>query len=504
MNREKSVILFNNRETEALFLCIKILKNGIITIIRLDFAEKKDYHMAVRSTMKKSLIILMVMMCALAGVFAFAIVKKTPAPTTTEEPAVIERPLTALLDGTNYLIGTTYWKDDFQVKTLSVLQGETLADAYALADPWAVLSSVKIHPDSRSLTYLSSVSPYSQPVTNTLKRLNLDTQAEQASRGTPSFEVGRTLADRHFILDRDKGELLFISLKDFSETKVSLGTPITSAFLLPDETTLLYTKEDGVEPPDTWWHRTNIYAHDLKTGETRQAETDDAEGIEYKFSPYGAGAATFPYSHDYHQQQWRRGEKFVSPDGTKVALGYYRGIVVLDLKTMQATRYLYGVNVIALGWLSDTHLLVRAENEGGSFRIVDFDITTRQESRFIPEDLYWDQYWSILPDRSAVIYSASSIIGESYDACSQFGRVSAKECSGGVDVYRVNVSDKSRTKIYSNALLWEPPTYSSDGKLAAFTGGGAQYWEEKQCWIFRTSDFLRVQTLRGECGQWVR
>lgn len=454
--------------------------------------------------MKKPLIILIVILCAFAGVLAYAIVEPTPAPADVEKAPIVTRPLTALLDETNHVISTTYWNKEDQFKTLYVLQGETLADTYTLADPWTVLASVKISPDSRSLTYISSVSPYNQPVTNTLKRISLDTQAVLASHGLPSFEIGRTLPSRQFIVDRAKGELLFEDFAGFAESRISLGFPITSAYLLPDETTLLYTKEDGVRPPDTWWHRTNIYAYDLASGETRQATTDDAEGIDYKFTPYGAGATTFPYSNDYHQQQWRRGEKFVSPDGTKVALGYYRGIVVLDLKSLQATRYLYGVNATALGWLSDSNLLVRAENEGGSFRIVDLDITTRQESRLVPENFYWDQYWSILPDRSAVIYSASSIIGESYDACSQFGRASAKECSGGVDVYRVNVSDKSRTKLYSNALLWEPPTYSSDGKLAAFTGGGAQYWEEKQCWVFRTSDFLRVQTLRGECGQWVR
>jgi len=325
--------------------------------------------------------------------------------------------------------------------------------SFDLKNPWVVPSSMEINGDA-TLTYIEDIAPYSKPVQRSLVRVNpLDNSALQkigVFNPENAGRIGELDKRTYFLTDRDKGTIYSIDPTTFTQKTITLPSPISSSYWTPDVQSILYTKNEKPTGKNT-----NIYAFDIGDGTEKKFLNQKNEPISIQFSPYSTYDTDTPICQfdesRYSQQYWWNGSKYFSPDNNQLAIDNCgKGIVVLNLQTYTVNQLYKNERAYLLGWLDNQTILARVENKIGDYRIIRVTTASGQERPIVPEDYYWDIFWRIAPDKTKIVYAASSINFTDFQAHNIFATAGN---SPKADIYLLDLRNNTREQLFANYPL---------------------------------------------------
>ncbi len=397
-----------------------------------------------------------------------------------------------------YFVTNRFDKDsDNNIFQISEVDSHSEYDDYnIIKDKWTVLNDVKINIDN-SITFIETHSEYNKTSVKDLVKINISNKNELQRMNLFNPESGIRIAEldqsEYLLTDRNAGRFMLVNPNIFNKTEIVIDEEVSSSYWTPGVKKILYTTYELDNE-----NRTNMYILDPETESVQPIFHSGSGFILYEFFPYST-RLTNPCQYDLNQQTWSRYNKYYSSNEKYLALGQCDRILLLDVDGRSINTIIENEMPILLGWLDDEQILVRLKNNTGDYKIVALNVFTGDMHKIVPEDFYWDMYWSISPDKLKIVYSAISTSLSSMESCGYFSSGDAS-CHRKVDLYLIDLENKTRTQIASySSADYHSPIWSIDSNYFLINMKSDKY----ECIVYNANLHEEVDKRVGECVGWV-
>lgn len=409
-----------------------------------------------------------------------------------------------LFDPTTTKIATQYYDRVKEQQVTDIRFLEFPHDRYRIKNPWAEPASIQIN-DDKTLTFVESIPGRVTREESRRQKVNLlryNTWRGTTMQSLNLFDpetprLSELPASRYIFTDRDKGELIFVDTARFEKEIVKLPSTISSSFWTPDLATVLFTKDEDLSEGNT-----NVYAYDVATGNIQNFNSRETDFFRFRFSHGSIRCGPL----DIAQQYWggHGGRKF-SPNAKLLAVDDCSGLALLNMETRMVEHIVQNADASVLGWINDKELLARLQNDAGDYRIVRVSVNTKEEQRLVPENFYWDIFWRLSPDRTKVVYAASSTSLQNFRAGNTFAPAGSPLWEAA-DLYIVDLAKNERKQLIGNytpardiSVQW-----SSDSTDLLISADSSDYHAIPKCDVYNiAAEEIRMTIKPCRSASWI-